>query len=210
MTGANKLESLEGKVSVNVLDEMVIAVDSLSCIETTTLLQFGVDVAARVYRVIRDAQFAGRIAQLPTMPQPERPGDTGHTILRTIIFGYFHGQPSFVESRIFHEDDAVQSPIVINQQLHQAWMSGLPEVSRLLFKAGPSPFASYSPFIPTSRAPSLAEVIGMARQYIIACGSPEAIQTDPESAIGIGGRTQMATLTPHDGFRWVNGYGPLL
>jgi hypothetical protein len=64
-------------------------------------------------------------------------------------------------------------------------------------------------FIPHDRNPTIAEIVAVARMYIAACGSPEALAINPAAAKGIGGRTLIATITPAAGFQWVEGCEPL-
>jgi len=209
MTGALKLESPSGEVSVNLAEETTKAINSFSEIDAPSLLEFARTIFGKVYQVVKDAHAAGRIAQLPAMSQPEEPGDVGETILKTIICGYFHGRASFVRVRLFHKNNAVKEPDVIDEDIRKTWMSGIADVSMSLFSGQPSIYQHYAPYVPKHRMPNMAEIIYMARQYIKACGSPEALKTNPHVANTIGGRTLIATITPGDGFSWVKGFEPL-
>jgi hypothetical protein len=212
MTGALKLETPDGHVAVNIADEMTSTVDLLSKQKFSSLFAFVSQVCDPIYRTLRTANKAGLIAQLPSIPQPERHGEIGETIIRIVVAGYLDGKPASVEARIAHKDQVILKPRVENQRLDPTWTwrSGVPEVSARLLEQTDPTFATYRPFIPHNRNPTIAEVVEIARMYIAACGSPEALAINPAAAKGIGGRTLIATITPAAGFRWVEGCEPLL
>ena len=55
---------------------------------------------------------------------------------------------------------------------------------------------------------TLSAAIERALNDIHAHCDPEALQIDKETCQGIGGRIQIATITPADGFKWVPGFEP--
>ena len=52
------------------------------------------------------------------------------------------------------------------------------------------------------------EAIGIAKGYIMACQSPEAIALDPMPCKSIGGKPQILILQPGHEPEWVVGYEP--
>jgi hypothetical protein len=50
----------------------------------------------------------------------------------------------------------------------------------------------------------LKDAIEAARNFIGACSDPVAQEIEGETNQRIGGELQLATITPTDGFQWVN------
>lgn len=120
--------------------------------------------------------------------------------------GYFNNSADAVEAWIGHDDGKILQPIVARISLDEEWLVGIPEVNDLLMKHSDETFAAYRPYVPAHRPPGLIEYIGLARGYINACGGTEARRLNAK-ANTIGGLTQIAMITPYDGFRWVEGRG---
>jgi hypothetical protein len=56
---------------------------------------------------------------------------------------------------------------------------------------------------------TVAAAIERAEKDVRAHCTPEALDTDPETCAGIGGRIQIATVTFTRGFEWVDGFEPI-
>lgn len=83
-------------------------------------------------------------------------------------------------------------------------ISGSEVVADLLFQTTDPRFSVYRVNAPTY---TLAKATDIARNYILACCDPVALQIDPNCA-DIGGHIHMAIITPAEGFRWIAGFEP--
>jgi hypothetical protein len=87
-------------------------------------------------------------------------------------------------------------------------MAGVPEVSRRLFDPNDETFKAYRRPIAQDRPTTLSEAVEIAKQYILACSSPLAMELNPQICKTIGGRILIATITYQGGFKWLEGHAP--
>jgi hypothetical protein len=69
-------------------------------------------------------------------------------------------------------------------------------------------FSAYQTPLPSPEQITLTQGIESAKNHIHVCSDPRAVEIDPETCSKIGGRVQIATITPSEGFKWVPGYEP--
>ena len=76
--------------------------------------------------------------------------------------------------------------------------------AELIFDTDDPRFVNYRvPQINIPDAVTVAEVVEVARKYILACSDPAALSIDQEYCSQIGGHVHMAKITRVEGFQWV-------
>jgi len=133
---------------------------------------------------------------------------------RSCIDGYFNGQPSRAVVEFYHiKQESAHKVYWHHLRWHPAWFSGSSAVLSLLFDSDDSRFSEYRTdackrvaardMHPEIRV-TLSDAIEAGRKSIEACDSPIAREIDNEYCRGIGGHIHVATITPENGFRWVD------
>lgn len=185
------------------------AVQSRSATRHRTLTGYAQRISRIVHDSLKTAQLADNIP-FTSDPSETHAGMAGFTIATVLIDGYLLGTPSRAEIRFSHNDQQLADPEVFSTPITtQLLIYGSPEVSRL-FPSDPR-FEQYRTRReePWHTSPLLSRAINNARCMIEAQGSQEARDIDDQICAGIGGRTQIATITPRDGFQWVPELEPL-
>ena len=202
MTGALELVGADGGIAVDLAEEIKGAANALSRRTFKNPHIFSSTLCAPILQKIRSAHKAGKIEKLPEGPA-QLAGEQGHAIIRIVIAGYYDGVPVLTECRIAHHNQKIRDVAIISPTMDEPWRTGVPEVARGLI-TDPR-FAVYATPLPHK----LTDWIVVAKQFVAACGGPEAMEVNPKAAQTVGGRTLIATITPADGFRWVSGFEPL-
>jgi hypothetical protein len=209
ITGTAALTSDEGEIVIDIAREAQRAADSLSTRRTKNLEGYAIRFCALIYKALRDAQSSNRISRFSKCPPPNaNPLETPETIVTFIMTGYCNGTPAFIRARIFHENGVLREPEIYRERLEETFMSGVPEVARLLFEDSDATFAAYRRPIPKNRPTTISEASEIAEQYVLACSSPEAMALNPGASKAIGGRILIANITRDRGFQWVAGREP--
>jgi len=161
----------------------------------------------------------GTLSRYPS-PEPKRIGETGSTIVRLFLDGYFDGEPFRTGVRFYNDNQRIGWGSISEHNLgHAGWaIYGSPVIAHLLFDTEDERFKRYRTDASKlavelckkgGRVPTLQHAIEIATNYIAACSDPIAIESDPNCAY-YGGRIHAAIITPKDGFQWVPGFEPTL
>jgi hypothetical protein len=140
-------------------------------------------------------------------------GTPNYFMLTAIFCGYHNGEKIGMELRFYHENRAAVSYGLLADL--EPVLVGSIIVQNLLFGREPDRDGKFSAFrrdFMTKKSVSdysLDEAIEYSKCYIDACNSDEGRSVDPIMCDAIGGRVQIANITP-DGFQWLTGYEPLL
>jgi hypothetical protein len=135
-----------------------------------------------------------------------REGELGDTIVRLFVDGYFNGSPSRVQVRFWHESQDLKPHDIIAEGAISGLLltEGSVVVAHLLLETDDARYARYRYRMTESK---LGPAARFALSYILACSDPVSREVD-ELCVGTGGKPQIATVTPNQGFRWASKWEP--
>ena len=157
------------------------------------LYDYATALAGPINKRLADARRNGMIGPYPVQPS-QIPGP-GLAIAHVFLNGYYGDEPSRVDVRFFHEDQTLSDPHIKDEPAGPLLMGPGALVHRIL---DDERFARYR----KSWDRTLAGAVEICKNHILAFSSPEALEIDRDSSLGVGGHTHIATITPRDGFRW--------
>lgn len=135
------------------------------------------------------------------------PFESTENLFTVISGGYFNGTLFGFRIKFSIENHTLVRPIPQDHTGTDQCGSGF--VSALLRAKDPRFAWLWEDFM--AREPetySLDEAVRFAEAYILACKSPEGQSVDSKECREIGGRVQIATITPDNGFQWLLGHKP--
>jgi hypothetical protein len=187
------------------------AVDSLAERKPADLTRYAELLSKAIVDSLREARSNGRIGGYPTSPGINSADDPGSLIALLFLVGYYEGLASWTDIRFWHDNQELKVPTIYSERLRRGRLkiSGAAQIAHLLYKTDDPRLAAYRRRAPDKEEDlSLSEAIKVAEMYIRACCDPAARQMDQDCA-SIGGHIHIATITPAEGFKWVEGYEPL-
>jgi len=165
---------------------------------------FGKKLQRRITKAIQDGEVE---------PFHRRDGvsdEESYTVCRITFAGYMDDQPCFKCARIRLSRDGgrlvheVESVNIVNGNSVARGGAIAPQLA----VRGDARFSAYSIGLNTPPT-DLATAFTYARAYIECCSDPQAGSVDPICNI-IGGRVQIAKITPANGFEWFSGFEPAM
>lgn len=193
-------------ILIDIHNELENGVRSLARRNPADLIAYADKMVRPVYRALLKAKNDRVLEKYPGKAELDQPG---FGILHVWLVGYHNGSPSEVDVRLFHRDQRLYKPVPIQQKI---WIGYNPKtlgslrVAQLLYESNDVRFARFRRTVPSRQVDlTLSEAIEVAKAYINACDSDEGRAVDPEVCEGIGGKIQIATITP-SGFQWVPGF----
>jgi len=144
---------------------------------------------------------------LPPDNEKDRMSNGGMHIVSVYIDGYHRKKPQMVNldfyckgGELFVAVGPGESCVTVSELIRDAYFMRRDEC-----------FQSYYPTSAGERLhcnDTLSKTAYEAKCFIEACKSPEAAARDAKFAEGVGGKTQIATITRTEGFQWVKDLGP--
>ncbi|HEX3683829.1 MAG TPA: hypothetical protein VHU83_14945 [Bryobacteraceae bacterium] len=177
--------------------------------------EWGELIGPHIVESLSSVKQRGELSHDPS-PVSAESGKLGRTLISVFVDGYVCEEPSRTEIRFYHRHQDFDWQVGGSHDL-SAWRKsrfyGSPRVEDLLFKTDDSRFDKYrneacrrvakrhvsNPAI-TIR---LSDAVDAARSFIQACCDPMAREIERDDYQRIGGQLQLATITPADGFQWV-------
>jgi hypothetical protein len=207
VTGTETLASDISKgAAFSFLKEFRCAADGINPALSRNLHGHCVRIGRNIHKALLCAKTSGKIGKYPSQcrKQEEEPGAT---IVRIFVDGYFNGQPSRVQMRFWHQDQALKEPDVVPQEMLPGLLltQGSAAIGHLLFGTDDERFARYR--CTQTKIDGIVAAASLAASYIQACSDPVAREID-NICLGIGGTMHIAAVTPTDGFQWVPGFEP--
>jgi hypothetical protein len=199
-------------------DQVVKAAEAIRSRPSRDMNDFASQICQLVQERLASVKQRGGFSRYPS-PQPARFGESGRTIVRIYLDGYFTGQPFRAGIRFYHVDQELAwgwTPHDLSRWYKTA-LSGLLRVGSLLFETEDPRLDKYrttacklvaSRYKNPDTVVAMADAIDAARNFIAACSDPVAVEIEGENYQPIGGRIHIATITAKDGFQWVPEYGP--
>ena len=183
------------------------AAGSIAFRKCKNLLGYAVRLCKPIYESLLDGYVSGRIPSLTADPK-SRPGQKGHTIASFFLAGFYDGVASHVCARFYTIDGKLADPEVLPYLIEpgKAVVYGPREIYYLMFETEDPRLSAYRRPKRRYDEIDLAEAIEISKNYICACADPALCKFDGCS--GVGGRVQIATITPAGGFQWVPDFGP--
>jgi hypothetical protein len=193
------------KILVDVCLELKKAAMNLGNYSPADLVAYGEKLVRPIYNSLLKAKDEGALQKYPGTPEPHSPDCE---IFAVWILGYFAGLPSEVMVKMSHREQRLRKPVGRHENLWLGYppkIMGSPRIDQLLYHTNDHRFATFRRPLPSRPEDlTLDEAIQVASNYIRACDSPEGRSEDPDLCPGIGGRIQIATVTPSG----VQGYQP--
>jgi len=143
-----------------------------------------------------------------TAEKNERQSDGRFIIARVMMDGFFKEIPSRATLTFLHRNQATDFILESPPPNTQTMVAGPDSITKT-YCLDPV-FAKYrdQEHVARNGVDSISRSIHEAKGIIEAMGSQEAKAMEP-LCYGIGGRTQIATILPGEGFKWVKGFEPL-
>jgi hypothetical protein len=190
------------------------AAASIASVPARDANEFAGLICPLVLESLASVKRSGRLNRYPS-PQPPQPGELGRTLVRVFVDGYFSEQPYRTGIRFYHVDQKLGW----DHRLHElsSWNKSLfygsSRVADLLFKTSDPRLEKHRTNAcrlvatrlshPDTPVP-LCDAVEAARNFIAACSDRVAQEIDGEDYQRIGGEPQIATITPKEGFHWVD------
>jgi hypothetical protein len=189
--------------------EAVTIATSVANRQSKSLYGYAVRLSKLVNDALEKVKSSGVLSQYPTGGNQQQ-GETGHTIARLLLDGYYHRLPARVRIRFSHVNQKLSQPQVYhyNCPVPAGSMTshGSQIIARLLFDSKDERFLAYRVKDPNNTG----SVILQSRLFIAAHSDPQALLLDERTCRCVGGHVHIASITPSDGFQWVAGYEPLV
>lgn len=174
------------------------------------LYGYAVRLSQAVNAKIEAAIASGAIEKLDASPV-QTPGQISDTIVHFVLAGYYHGIASRAHIRFSHSDQKLNVPTIETPPTNIEYSSGSPVVRKLLFETDDERFSAHRVKEPTN----MQQMVLRAKGFIDAhSNAPSILQDEEWSELertickGVGGHIHMATVDPN-GFRWIEGFGPV-
>lgn len=174
--------------------------------------RYGRSLCADLYSRIKKAKNDG-ILDEPFEEHFTAHGYAGFVVTHVYIWGYRFVGPKQADVVLMHEKQ-VPSLQVLPMDVNRTWnVYGSIAVYDALREPTHPTFAQFGKY----RIPAMAknyqigmeEGIEIAKNYILACQTSEALALDPQACQGIGGKPQILTFRPQGEPQWVDGYRPV-
>ncbi len=179
----------------------------------SSVSSYALSLCGGAYLPLKRAKQENRLDNdFPEEPRMRVSGRAGYVIAHVFMWGYHHG-PCDVQV-LFRHENQVLSGLEASQlgvvDPNASWcVCGSKVINDILCDPRDQRFSAYRIAPMTKRGkPTMAEGIEIAKRYVAACDTTEARLLDP-TCEGIGGRVQIATITPSQGVRWVEGHEPV-
>jgi hypothetical protein len=166
--------------------------------------------------VLEELAAVKREGKLTRYPSPPRqPGETDRPIVRVFADGCFNGQMYRAGICFFHLDQQLgwrPLPHDLNRS-HKSLFYGAERIKKLLFSLDESDSRLKKYQTPACRLMAerfrnpdlpirLDDAIDAAKNFIAACSSKAAMEIEGDDYQRIGGKPQIAVITPGGGFYW--------
>jgi hypothetical protein len=197
------------EVALDLRTECIEAAKHLAGRGSKSLYGYAARLSKAVNAKIEAAKTSGAIDKLDSGPV-HIPGETGDTIARFWLAGYYHGRACRAHIRFSHIEQKLNEPTIETPPTKGEWFSGSSVVSKLLFETDDERFSRYRVKEPTD----MLQMIRRGRGFVEAhSNAPSILQVEEWSELermictGIGGHIHMA-IVDLNGFRWIEGFGP--
>jgi hypothetical protein len=217
--GIGTLFSDAGEPAFDFTAECVKAAQTIRSRPTRDANDFASQICLLVQQNLVAVKRGGSLSRYPRT-EPPRLGESGHTMVRIYLDGYFNGQPFRTGIRFYHVDQELAWGPAFHDlgRSYKSILTGSDRVARLLFDTEDPRLDKYrtdacrrvaTRYKHPDTVITLQDAIEAARNFIAACSDPAALEIEgKDNYHPIGGRIHIATVTPRDGFRWVPGYEP--
>jgi|CZKX01.1.fsa_nt_gi hypothetical protein len=217
--GIATLSNDAGEPAFDFTAEFVKAAQTVRSRLTRDANDFASQICPLVQQNLIAVKRGGSFSRYPS-PEPHRLGESGRTMVRIYLDGYFSGQPFRTGIRFYHVDQELAWGPAFHDlgRSYKSILTGSDRVARLLFDTEDPRLDKYrtdacrrvaTRYKHPDTVITLEDAIEAARNFIEACSDPVALEIDgKDNHHPIGGRIHIATVTPRDGFRWVPGYEP--
>jgi hypothetical protein len=195
-----------GRVRFDFIQTFEAAVNIHSPDRSNNIMDYASLLATGAQRQLEAKRRSGAIRFTETSNERDPAGN--FIIAGVFIDGYFKGVPARANLIFYHRGQVPYVQTAPEGFSSQPIVYGPDEVTKR-FESDPG-FSKYKtePSLSLHSSASLSKEIHLAKCIIEAHGSPEARAIDPICKY-IGGRTHIATVTPGEGFKWVDGFEPI-
>jgi hypothetical protein len=205
LAGAVDIPDANGVSIFNFAQEFFDALPKLAKMPIADLPSYAVQLAGLVNERLLLERQSGTISRYPTVA-----GYPG-LIVRAAFLGYYKDMGCLAQLIFHHDNQILCSPSLTKMEVGPTdfeVVSGAKFINRKIFKSKDLRFSKYrTPSVRKGIPPSkLSEATELVRNYIQACIDNQ--RRDEECSM-IGGRVHIATITPTEGFKWVEGFAPM-
>jgi hypothetical protein len=177
-------------------------VEKLPLDGSANLGEYGTKIAYVLHHILASLRSNDQVRFTENTNEAELGNDT-FTVAWVLIDGYFRGLASQVELRFSHRKGRLVDPAVFPIQITDEFRVYGSEKVNKLFDHDPR-FQKYRNFHQKLHDNEVLSIAANRAEGIIeAHGGPEGLAVDEHTCSRIGGQTQIATITPRDGFAWI-------
>lgn len=166
---------------------------------------YAVRLGRALNHVLAAAKSSGELERFPEGGTLHE-GETGATIARVYLNGYYREKPSYAHLRIFHTDQNLNAPKVKSNVVTLGFnhAHGSSVVAEKVFRSDDPAFGRYR----VTEIKNLDDAIRKAQLFIEAHSDPRLLALDEKHCRGVGGNVHIALLNATAGFVWVAGWEP--
>ena len=199
------------EIILDLYEEAIKIAGGLATRQSTNLYGYAVHLSKLLNHALESVKSSKALPLYP-IGGTQQDSETGQTILRIFLDGYYHGKPSRASIRLSHTDQKLDDARIYKFECPVPVMSMAAHGSQIIAKSVFDPdttderFAAYRVRDPTN----IGSVVLRSKNFILAHSDPEAMLIGENMVRCVGGHIHIAAVTPREGFQWLPGHEPVV